>query len=154
MLAFVSVFITQCSSGITAYILAIRHPIGRQILLLLSVNSCLQILFLFIKYIFKTKIRRELEELVLNYKPDVIWSDGDWEAPPQYWESQQFLAWLYNDRYFNTKSMYFKNNYSHLMTVLLETKLWSTIDGVGIQINFKVIIYLGLFWIYRKWNKL
>lgn len=39
----------------------------------------------------------ELHELVNAYEPDVIWSDGDWEAPAEYWTSQEFLAWLYND---------------------------------------------------------
>ncbi|KAL1456736.1 hypothetical protein WDU94_001440 [Cyamophila willieti] len=39
----------------------------------------------------------ELVELVLNYKPEVIWSDGEWEAPAEYWRSREFLAWLYND---------------------------------------------------------
>ncbi|XP_043217743.1 alpha-L-fucosidase-like [Amphibalanus amphitrite] len=39
----------------------------------------------------------ELHELVETYRPDVIWSDGDWDDTPEYWTSKEFLAWLYND---------------------------------------------------------
>ena len=35
----------------------------------------------------------ELYDLVERYEPDILWSDGQWEAPSRYWKSRKFLSW-------------------------------------------------------------
>jgi alpha-L-fucosidase len=57
-----------------------------------------------------TKTLPELYDLVQQYQPEIIWSDGDWEASSDYWLSREFIHWyitnssvastgVYNDRW-------------------------------------------------------
>ena len=39
----------------------------------------------------------EALEINRRYKPDLIWSDGDWNANSSVWRSPELLAWLYNE---------------------------------------------------------
>ncbi|XP_013146115.1 PREDICTED: tissue alpha-L-fucosidase-like [Papilio polytes] len=48
-------------------------------------------------YYSNMKLWPELKQLVIDYKPSLLWADGDWEAYDTYWRSTEFLTWLYND---------------------------------------------------------
>lgn len=39
----------------------------------------------------------QLKELVTAYKPEIVWTDGEWDYPWQTWRGPEFLAWLYNE---------------------------------------------------------
>ena len=40
----------------------------------------------------------QLKELVTNYQPSLIFSDGgEWDESDEYWKTKEFLAWLYNE---------------------------------------------------------
>lgn len=39
----------------------------------------------------------QMKDLVTRYKPDVLWTDGEWDYTSDKWKSEQFLAWLYNE---------------------------------------------------------
>ena len=62
----------------------------------------------------------EMKELVTTFEPEVLWVDGDWEAAPEYWQSEEFLAWLYNEG--PTKDTVVTNDryilFSELITVI------------------------------------
>ncbi|KAI1703332.1 alpha-L-fucosidase domain-containing protein [Ditylenchus destructor] len=44
----------------------------------------------------QTVVIPQLLEIVNEYQPDLIWSDGDWDRTVEYWKSREFIAWLYN----------------------------------------------------------
>eukprot|EP01133_Synstelium_polycarpum_P007929 gene7929-9317_t len=39
----------------------------------------------------------QMFDIVNRYEPEVIWSDGEWLQPSEYWRSTEFLAWLYSN---------------------------------------------------------
>ena len=39
----------------------------------------------------------QIKDAVQRYKPDIIFSDGEWDRDSREWRSEEFLAWLYND---------------------------------------------------------
>lgn len=48
------------------------------------------------KYV-DTHMIPQMKDLVNSYKPDIVWTDGEWDHPSETWKSTQFLAWLFND---------------------------------------------------------
>lgn len=43
------------------------------------------------------KVLPELKEIVEIYRPEIVWSDGDWEMSDDYWRSTDFLTWLFTN---------------------------------------------------------
>ena len=39
----------------------------------------------------------QMKDLVTRYKPDILWTDGEWEHSSEEWKSTVFLSWLYNE---------------------------------------------------------
>ncbi len=39
----------------------------------------------------------QMRELISKYKPYVFWTDGDWDAQPEVWKSQELLSWAFNE---------------------------------------------------------
>jgi len=39
----------------------------------------------------------QMKDLVTRYTPDILWTDGEWDKTSKEWQSEEFLAWLYNE---------------------------------------------------------
>jgi alpha-L-fucosidase len=38
----------------------------------------------------------QIKDIVQTYKPDVLWTDGEWNHPESVWKSEKILEWLFN----------------------------------------------------------
>ncbi len=38
----------------------------------------------------------QFKDLVTRYRPDLVWSDGEWSMPADQWRSAELMAWLFN----------------------------------------------------------
>ncbi len=39
----------------------------------------------------------QIKDLVTRYKPDILWTDGEWDHPSDVWRATEILAWLFNE---------------------------------------------------------
>ncbi len=39
----------------------------------------------------------QMRDLVVRYQPDLLYADGEWDYPSDFWKSTRFLAWLFNE---------------------------------------------------------
>jgi alpha-L-fucosidase len=42
-------------------------------------------------------VHPQFKDLVTQYKPSIIFSDGEWDLPSEAWKSPELLAWLFNE---------------------------------------------------------
>lgn len=45
----------------------------------------------------KLKTTPQIKELIKLYQPEILWLDGDSQCSTEYWDSENLLAWLYNE---------------------------------------------------------
>jgi alpha-L-fucosidase len=94
----------------------------------------------------------QLKELIENYKPSLIFSDGgEWDGTDDYWKTKEFLSWLYsyspvkddvvvNDRF--AKGMpgnhgdYYSSEYKDMDDSKLSHHPWEESRGIGGSYGF------------------
>lgn len=40
-------------------------------------------------------VKPQIGDLILKYRPDVLWLDGDWDRTPEYWKIGEIMTWVY-----------------------------------------------------------
>jgi len=44
-----------------------------------------------------THMLPQMKDLVTRYRPDVLWTDGEWDHPSSTWRATEFLSWLFDE---------------------------------------------------------
>jgi alpha-L-fucosidase len=44
-----------------------------------------------------THMLPQMKDLVTRYRPDILWTDGEWDHPSATWRAPEFLAWLFDE---------------------------------------------------------
>ena len=39
----------------------------------------------------------QMKDVIETYRPEVFWTDGEWDETAETWKSKEFLSWLYNE---------------------------------------------------------
>lgn len=39
----------------------------------------------------------DIQQLITDYEPSVLWADGDWDEHSDFWKAKEIFAWIYND---------------------------------------------------------
>ena len=42
-------------------------------------------------------IHPQFKDVVMRYRPSIIFADGEWDLTPEEWKSPELLAWLFNE---------------------------------------------------------
>jgi len=80
----------------------------------------------------------QMYDLVTNYAPDIIWTDGEWEHNSTFWNSTEFLAWLFN-------------NAPNKESVVVNDR-WGA-DTRGLHGGFFTAEYSTEIWLDHKWEE-
>ena len=90
----------------------------------------------------------QFKDLVENYKPEVVWADGDWDLEPEKWHTPELLTWLFNESSVGDKVVIndrwgkgIRMNHGGYFTTEYQATLdgshpWEEIRGIGFSFGY------------------
>ncbi len=92
----------------------------------------------------------QFKELVENYTPDIIWTDGEWDMEAEKWKTPELLAWLFNESPIGESVVIndrwgkgIRNHHGGYYTTEYESGLdgshpWEECRGIGFSFGYNV----------------